>query len=133
MMTKVKFTLLLIYSVALSFAPIKALATDEWGKYFQAQNGDVYFFDTSRVKTTATLHEVWSRIQYSRSVMGASSYQSLLEIDCTARVQRILQSTFFSDKNWEKPAMNTNTKAKPKRPIKKGTASEHLFEILCSQ
>ena len=64
--------------------------------------------------------------------MAAASYESLLEIDCSERTERILQRTFFSDKNWEKPAMNTDMKEKPKRPIVEGSAEERLSEILCN-
>lgn len=119
--------------MALSITASAASTTGDWRQYSQESNGDVYFYDTSRVKTDANVHQVWSRIRYKRSVMAASSYQSHLEIDCSARTQRVLQNTFFSDKNWEKPAMNTNTREKPKRPIKEGSASERLFEVLCGQ
>lgn len=104
-----------------------------WRIYSKEPNGDIYFYDASRVKAASSLYRIWSRIQYKRSVMGASSYQSLLEIDCAARTQRIMQNTFFLDNHWEKPAMSTNTSAKPKRPIAKGTASQRLSEILCDQ
>ena len=79
------------------------------------------------------MQRVWSRVRYKTSVMGAASYQSLLEIDCSERTERILQNTFFSDKHWEKPAMNTDMTEKPKRPIPKGSATARLSGILCDQ
>jgi len=106
---------------------------DAWRMYSQELNGDVYFFDNSRVKRIVNLQKVWNRVRYKTSVMGASSYQSLLEIDCSERTERILQNTYFSDKHWKKPAMNTDMTEKPKRLIAKGSATERLSEILCDQ
>lgn len=105
----------------------------EWRSYSQEPNGDIYFFDTSRVEKTDNGHRVWSRVRYKTSVMGAASYQSLLEIDCAERTERILQNTFFSDKHWENPAMNTDMMEKPKRQITTGSATERLSGILCGQ
>ena len=124
----------LFYSLALVFLSGGHSAADngEWRIYSEASNGDVYFFDESRVNSTSGLHQVWMRIRYKTSVMGASSYQSLLEVDCAERTERTLQRTFFSDKNWEDPAMSTDSKAKPKRPIQVGSATERLSEILCA-
>ncbi len=104
-----------------------------WRIYSQEPNGDVYYFDPSRVQTSTHVHRVWSRIRYKTSVMGAASFQSLLEIDCSERTERIVQNTFFSDRGWEKPAMNTDMMAKPKRVIQKGSATERLSGILCDQ
>lgn len=105
----------------------------EWHRYSREPNGDIYFFDTSRVERIENLQRVWSRIRYKTSVMGASSYQSLLEIDCSERTERILQNTFFSDKHWENPAMNTDRTEKPKRQIPEDSATERLSRILCDQ
>ncbi len=99
--------------------------------YAQELNGDVHFYDTSRVEKIDTLRRVWNGVRYKTSVMGASSYLSLLEIDCSERTEKILQSTFFTDKHWKKPAMMTDTTEKPKRQIVVGSATERLTEILC--
>ena len=133
-MTKNRITPYLLFSMAVVFAAseVSAAGESEWRIYSEQSNGDVHFFDASRVKTTSDLHTVWTRIRYKRSVMGASSYQSLLDVDCSERTERILQSTFFSDKHWEKPAMNTDMKAKRKRPIIAGSAVDRLAEILCN-
>ncbi len=126
------FLMVVVASVSLVGESLAADETkDQWQRYFEEPNGNLYFYDTSRVKTDVDLHRVWNRIQYSRSRMGALSYQSLLEVDCNARTQQTLQHTFFTDKEWEQQAMNTNTSAKRKRPIKKGKASERLAEIVC--
>ena len=103
----------------------------EWRTYSQELNGDVYFFDASRVEASSNLRKVWSRIRYKTSVMGAQSYQSLLEIDCAGRTERVLQNTFFSDKHWKEPAMNTDITERPKRLIAAGSATERLSGILC--
>ncbi len=104
-----------------------------WREYSQQPNGDIHFFDASRVETTANVHKVWSRVRYKTSVMGAASYQSLVEIDCVQGTEQILQNTFFSDKHWKEPSMGTDTAAKPKRPIEKGSATERLSGILCAK
>lgn len=104
----------------------------EWRIYSEESKGDVYFYDASRVETASDLRTVWTRIRYKNSVMGAYSYQGLLEVNCTQRTVRTLQRTFFSDSDWEKPAMKTDMKAKQKRRIKEGSASARLSAILCA-
>jgi len=106
---------------------------DKWRIYSKEPNGDIYFFNPSRVNKVDNLHRVWSRVRYKTSVMGAQSYQSLLEIDCTEQTDKILQNTFFSDKNWERPAISTDKTEKPKRPIVKDSAGWRLSKILCDQ
>lgn len=134
-MTKRRVAPPLYYSVALVLAAsaVSSAGDGEWRIYSQEANGDVYFFDASRVKRTGDLHKVWTRIRYKTSLMGASSYRSLLEVDCSERTIKTLQRTFFSDKQWEKPAMSTDMNEKPKRAIGDGSAAERLSEILCDQ
>lgn len=134
-MTKSKTTAFLICTALTAIVARDVSATGEgaWRSYSQESNGDVYFFDTSRVERTESLQRVWSRVRYKTSVMGAASYQSLLEIDCSERTERILQNTFFSDRHWQDPAMNTDMTSKPKRQIPKGSATERLSGILCDQ
>ncbi|WP_425441155.1 surface-adhesin E family protein [Ruegeria marina] len=62
--------------------------------------------------------------------MGASSFLSLLEIDCAERTQRTLQSTFFTDEYWKNASMKTDTKAKPKRGIAVGSTTERLAQMV---
>ncbi len=136
-MTSSKTTVFLLCAALTAIVASEASASGDgegkWRRYSEELNGDVYFFDTSRVKRIKGLHRVWSRIRYKTSVMGASSYQSLLEIDCSERTERILQNTFFSDKHWGNPAMNTDLTEKPKRQIPKDSATERLSGILCDQ
>ena len=133
-MIKDGITSLLFPSLVWFLVASAASAADEgeWRVYSREANGDVYFFDTSRVKKSSELRTVWTRIRYKRTVMAAASYQSLLEFDCSERTARVLQRTFFSDKHWEKPAMSTDMKAKPERPIEEGSATERLSEIVCN-
>lgn len=135
MMIKTKLAALFIYSVGSVVVASEALAVGdgEWRVYSQELNGDVYFYDTSRVKKDINIHRVWSRVRYKTSIMGASSYQSLVEIDCSERTERVMQNTFFSDKQWKKPAMKTDVSEKPKRLIINGSATERLSEILCNK
>ena len=65
--------------------------------------------------------------------MGASSYQGLLEINCSKRTERTLQRTFYSDRDWKVPAMNTDMKVKRKRSIRKNSATGRLSEIVCAR
>ena len=103
----------------------------EWVEYSISANGDVFFFDSERVQKNGSLVNVWNRIRYKSSVMGASSYQSLIKIDCSEYSETTLQSTFYIDKNWTTPAMATDAKEKPKKYIKANSATERLANILC--
>ena len=105
----------------------------EWVEYSTMANGDVFFFDNARVKMNGTLITVWNRVRYKTSVMGASSYQSFMRIDCSEYSETTLQSTFYIDKNWTTPAMATDTKEKPKVNIKANSATEVLANILCEK
>ena len=105
----------------------------EWVKYSTRANGDVFFFDDARVQNNGNLVNVWNRIRYKSSVMGASSYQSLMKIDCAEYSETTLQRTFYSDKNWTTPAMATDTKQKPKLSINANSATQRLADILCKQ
>ncbi|WP_297766621.1 surface-adhesin E family protein [uncultured Muriicola sp.] len=105
----------------------------EWVEYSTRANGDVFFFDNARVQKDGNLVNVWNRIRYKSSVMGASSYQSLMEIDCSEYSETTLQRTFYSDKNWTNPAMATDTNKKPKVSINANSATQRLANILCQQ
>ncbi|MEM7224116.1 MAG: surface-adhesin E family protein [Pseudomonadota bacterium] len=134
-MNKTMLAVFLICSAASTVTTSEASAAGagegEWVIYAEPLNGDVYLYDTSRVEKIDRLRRVWSGIRYKTSVMGASSYLSLLEIDCSERTEKTLQSTFFTDKHWKKPAMGTDTSEKPKRQIVVGSATERLTEVLC--
>lgn len=103
----------------------------EWVEFTVRSNGDVYFYDDGRVEKNGNQISVWTRIRYKTSVMAASSYQSFLRLDCSEDSETVLQSTFYSDKNWNKPAMATNTNAKPKKYVKENSATGHLINLLC--
>ena len=135
-MTKSRLTaLFLIYATASIVMTGEASSTDAregaWVQYAQKPNGDVYFFDPSRVERSDSFRRVWSGIKYKTSVMGASSHLSLVEIDCSERTEQMLQSTFFTDRHWKKPAMATDMKEKPKRRIPAGSETGRLIEMLC--
>ena len=105
----------------------------EWVEYATKPNGDILFFDSARLEKNEDGIKVWTRVLYKTSVMGASSYQSLLNIECTSRYQTVLQNTFYSDKDWTTPAMATNTKAKPRKSIKENSTTDKLANILCKE
>jgi len=105
----------------------------EWVEYSARANGDVFYFDNARVQKNGNLVNVWNRIRYKSSVMGASSYQSLMKIDCSEHSETTLRSTFYTDKNWATPAMATDTRQKPKVYITANSATERLADILCKQ
>jgi len=103
----------------------------EWIEYSTESNGDVFFFDNERVEKSGNEISVWTRVRYKTSVMGASSYQSLLKLDCSENSETLLQNTFYSDKDWIEPAMATNTNPKPKKIVKPNSATARLVDILC--
>ena len=106
-------------------------AKAEWLEYSVRVNGDVYFYDSVKIRKRGALLNVWNRIQYKSSVMGARSYQSLMQIDCSNYTKQILQNTFYTDSNWTTPAIATDTQEKPKVYIKTDTATHQLVGILC--
>lgn len=118
----------LLLAFLLSFS---ANAMAAWVEYLTAANGDVFFYDSSRVQKQGDIVTVWSRIRYKTSVMAASSYQRFVSIDCSAYSATTLQSTFYIDKDWTTPAMATDTKEKPKKDITANSATERLANILC--
>jgi len=85
----------------------------EWIEYSTKSNGDVFFYDNSRIEKNGNQISVWTRVRYKTSVMAASSYQSLLKLDCAT------------------PAMATNTNVKPKKMVEPNSATGQLIDILC--
>ena len=106
-------------------------AMAEWKEYSTRANGDVFYFDDARVQKDGSLVNVWSRVRYKSSVMGASSYQSLISIDCSEHSETTLQSTYYIDRDWTTPAMATDTQQKPKVYMDANSATQRLAEILC--
>jgi len=102
-----------------------------WIQYSTKHNGDVFFYDDTRVEISGSEILVWTRIKYKTSIMAASSYQSLLQLDCAKNTETILQSTFYTDKDWSVPAMSTNTNPKPEKKIPPNSASQQLVKVLC--
>lgn len=105
----------------------------EWVAYFTKANGDIFFYDNTRVQKNEQHIHVWNRVRYKTSVMAASSYQSFMQIDCSERSTTTLQSTFYIDKHWTTPAMATDTKQKPKTPIVEQSATAQLANLLCTE
>ncbi len=103
----------------------------EWNKYFDGSNGDVFFYDRNRIQKENNLVNVWNRVRYKTSMMGAESYQSLIRIDCADYSETTLQSTFYIDDNWTLPAMATDTKRKTKTDINGNDALEALAKLMC--
>ena len=105
----------------------------KWIEYSAKPNGDIYFFDDERVEKNGEQINVWTRIRYKTSVMGASSYQSYLRLDCSENSETTIQSTFYSDKDWVTPAMAANFNAKPEKQVKPDSATAQLIDILCKE
>ena len=120
-------------SVSLAAFSTPAISDEVWSVYSREDNGDVHYYDESRIDRNSSSIKIWQRIQYNTSVMGASSYQGLLEINCSKLTERTLQRTFYSDRDWNVPAMNTDMKAKRKRSIRKNSATGRLSEIVCAR
>jgi len=108
-------------------------ASAQWIQYSIKSNGDVYFYDDARIEFNGTQLSVWTRVRYKTSVMAAASYQSHLKLDCVEKSEVILQSTFYTDKEWSKPAMATNTNVKPKTMVNENSTTEQLMNILCAK
>ena len=106
-------------------------ASAAWVEYSTRANGDVYFYDGARVDKDGDVVNVWNRIRYRTSVMAASSYQSLIEINCAEYSVTTLQRTFYTDKNWTNPAMATDKIKKPTVSIDTNSATQDLADILC--
>lgn len=104
----------------------------DWVEYSKRSNGNIFYFDDARVEKHGDQINVWSRILYKTSLMGAFSYQSLLKIDCSEKSEITLQHTFYSDKHWATPAMATNTKPKRKKSIKAKSATQQLADLVCN-
>lgn len=134
-MKKTTLAALLIASAASIATPRDALTTcngeSAWLKYAEAANGDLFFYDPSRLEGINPLRQVCTGVRYKTSIMGASSLLSLLEIDCAERTEKVLQSTFFTDENWKKAAMKTDMTETPKKRIAVGSTTESLVEIIC--
>ena len=118
-------------SILLLFLSSNVMA--EWTEYSTRPNGDVFFYDTARVEKNGSLISVWTRVRYKRSVMAASSYQSLLRLDCSENSETVIQSTFYTDKDWNTPAMATNTNPKPKTTVAPNSTTGQLVSILCNE
>ena len=103
----------------------------EWVEYSTRPNGDVFYFDNARVEKNGNQISIWTRVLYKTSVMGASSYQNKLRLDCAENSETVLQSTFYSDRDWNKPAMATNFNAKSATQVKPNSATRLLADILC--
>ena len=106
-------------------------ALAEWIEFSTKSNGDVFFFDNARVEKNGAEISVWTRVRYKTSVMAAASYQSLLRLDCVENAETIVQSTFYTDRDWAKPAMATNTNVKPKTYVNDNSTTGQLLRILC--
>lgn len=103
----------------------------DWVEYSTKSNGDVFYFDNARVEKTGSQIRVWTRVRFKSSVMVSSSYQSLLKLDCSENSETVLQSTYYTDRDWDKPAMSTNTNAKPKTLVKPNSTTGQLVNLLC--
>ena len=127
-LTPVHKSLLLIFFLTVCCKNTKA----EWVEYSTRTNGDIYFFDNTRVQMNSSLRNVWIRIKYKSSVMGAKSYQSLIRIDCSEYTETTLQNTFYTDNNWTTPAMETNIIEKQKGYISADSTTKRLTDLLCN-
>jgi len=106
-------------------------ATAQWVEFSIRSNGDVHFYDDARVTTNGEHIDVWTRVRYGTSVMAASSYQSLLRLDCSEPSEIILRNTYFTDDNWTEPAMAPDENPKPKTRVQADSASGKLVASLC--
>ena len=111
--------------------PFSGNTMAEWVEYSTRANGNVFFYDDARVQKNGNVVSVWNRVRYKSSVMGASSYQSFISIDCAEYSETTLQSTYYIDRDWTTPAMATDTRKKPKVYMDAKSATQLLADILC--
>lgn len=116
--------------ILLCMFPLTANA--EWVEYKTMENGDVYFFDNSRVNVEGAIVRVLNRTRYQTSLMGAESHESELKINCNDRTHAIVRNTFYNDKDWKTPAMAPDNIERPPAMIKPGSAIASLAHILCN-
>lgn len=105
----------------------------EWIEFSTRPNGDVFFYDDARVTTSGADISVWTRVRYKTSVMAASSFQALLQLDCDEHTETVLRSTFFTDRDWTKAAMATNMNAKPAVSVSPNSTTARLMNIVCPE
>ena len=130
-MNRTRIAALLIAFTVSSDSSATDAEENEWINYAEEANGDLYFYDPSRVEKFGVLRHVRNGIRYKTSLMGAFSYLRVSEINCSEKTKQVLQSTFFTDEHWVRPAMGTDTTEKPKKQIEVGSAEERLAEIVC--
>lgn len=129
----IKATRYPVWVLAIFLLTISSRSMAEWVEYSTMPNGDVFFYDNARVERKDNQITVWTRIRYKTSVMAASSYQSFSKLICSENSETVLQSTFYTDRNWTQPAMATNMNAKPKILLKPNSANWPLVLILCKE
>lgn len=122
-----------VWLLAIFLLTISSSSMAEWVEYSTMPNRDVFFYDNARVERKDNQITVWTRIRYKTSVMAASSYQSFSKLNCTENSETLLQSTFYTDRDWKQPAMTTNMNAKQKILLKPGFANWPLVVILCKE
>ena len=130
-MNRTWLSALLIGFAVSAVAPVTRADDSDWVKYAEEANGNLHFYDPTHVEKRGVLRHVRNGIRYKTSLMGAFSYLRVSEINCSEGTMKVLQSTFFTDEHWERPAMGTDRNEKPAKQIKAGSAEERLAEIVC--
>lgn len=103
----------------------------DWQPYHQRNNGDAFFYDRRSVVRQGDRIQVERRVRFRASLMGAYSYQELLEIDCKQLKERALRKAFFSDPQWRIPAMAPDTSQQPFLRIDETSPTRQLVDVFC--
>ena len=112
--------------------PLGASGHDEWILFATNGNGNKYWVDRGSLKEDGTNMRVWARERYSEKLGGvAGACLTHYSINCEEYSIRILESTFYSDKNW-KSAIQTEKSNHKTTTIPRDSAWEILATIVCN-
>lgn len=103
----------------------------DWQSYNSQNTGNAFLYDRRSIVRQGDRIRVETRIRFGASLMGAYSYQQLLEIDCNHRTERALRRTFFSDSQWLSPAMAPQNDPQPAMSLDRNSPTSELADILC--
>ena len=116
------FTCLLAISTGLSA---------EWALFATNVDGNKYWIDRESLRKKENNVWVWARERYAKQLGGvAGSCLTHYKIDCKNFSIQILESTFYSDKNWKKILQSEKSQHQSSH-IPPNSAWETLANIVC--
>ena len=81
---------------------LSSVSSSDWVFFLKNIKGDLLLYERERVKRDGNNVYVWERIRFKNLVgNGYKSNQTYFKINCIEYSFEILQSTNYSDDNWE--------------------------------